>query len=541
MEINHMANGFEFTVPSTVQTPFCNKTVSAELTQEFVLPDYSPEMRKLLRVTPTVQPPSRFLGIGEAEFSGNVCFSVLYLGADGAPYSTELSLPYSFRTPIENDERTASDRPICTDAAISVDSVSPRLNAPRKLRIHCRLSALITGLYDVETDMNVPHDGDDRPETRETVLAVARTAFAAGEIMELTDELTVPAGEGELRLIESGGAVQLLETTLTESTVTCRGELHWKVLLTRDPAGGEPAEETATAAPAADAPIEVLTRRIPFSQEIELSAVPSHGTWEVMACGTCTGITARVEEDRVLCAATVALEAQVQGSEDRTFVCDCFSTKYQSTCEMRRYVCRRPVLCLNGNVTEGGTIALADAGIPTGSTPIDLSADAVSLAAVCERGRAVLVGEGRYRLLYRTAEGELGCAEFRLPLRYEIAEAGGLGENCALLGDVRAVMLGGRARTDGESLTVDAEWALAARIYTEESVEAVSELHPGEAWESTQGAYVLCYPARGETLWNIAKRYHTAIRPLAALNRLSGAADPATPASLEGVRFLMIG
>ena len=58
------------------------------------------------------------------------------------------------------------------------------------------------------------------------------------------------------------------------------------------------------------------------------------------------------------------LEAQAQGSEDRTFVCDCFSTKYQSTCEMRRYVCRRPVLCFNGNVTEGGTVALADAGIP---------------------------------------------------------------------------------------------------------------------------------------------------------------------------------
>ena len=77
MEFNNIAEGFELTVPSTVQTAFCDRTENAEIGQDFTLPDYQPEMRKLLRVSSVIQPPSRFLGIGEAEFSGNVIFTVL--------------------------------------------------------------------------------------------------------------------------------------------------------------------------------------------------------------------------------------------------------------------------------------------------------------------------------------------------------------------------------------------------------------------------------------------------------------------------------
>ena len=535
MDNNNFPNGFELTVPSTVQTAFSDKTILTEITQDFTLPDYQPEMRKLLRVTPTIQPPSRFLGMGEAEFAGNVNFSVLYLGGDGAPYTVTLSAPYTFRVPLEGDERMVGDRPLSLGIELRTDALQPRLTAPRKLNIRCRLSTHMTGLCDEEIDIRQVGD-PCTPETLERSRLCARTAFATGEAMELTDEFSLPAGEGDLRLICSDGMVQITEAICTEEGVACRGELYLKTLVTRD-TSLDLTDGTPT-----PASMESLTRRIPFSQTVELSLPASLAGRDAMAYGLCTDISARVEDDKILCAATVVLEVQAEGNEKVTFVCDCFATDRPSVCEMRTYRYRHALACLNGNVTEGGAVNGNDAGIPQGATPLDLSASAVLTGVSCERGHAILTGDCLYRMLYRTVEGELAHAEFHLPLRYEIPGEGKYADDCTLEADARLTMLNGRIRLEGENnYMVDAEWAIAARLYTKEQIEAVDEARfEGEA-EDRRGAYVICYPASDESLWSVAKRYRTPIRTLAALNNLSGAADPASPLSLDGISFLMIG
>lgn len=544
MDLNNYTNGFELTVPSTVQTAFCDRTMTAEISQDFVLPDYQPEMRKLLRVTPTIQPPSRFLGVGEAEFAGNVVFTLLYLGGDGAPYTAELTAPYTFRIPIEGDDRLAGDRPLGISAEMTADSVTPRLSAPRKLNIKCRLHAHITGLCDEETDIR-REGAEGETEKLERTRLCARTVFAVGEVMELTDEFSAPVGEGELRLIGHSGTVQITEAIPTEGGIACRGELYLKLMMTRDRAvtpdtAGESPEIISI--PSGEAKEEILVRRLPFSQTVEMS-LPAQNGWEAMAYGCCTGITARVEEDRILCAATVALEAQAQGNEKVTFVCDCFSTEHRTLCEMRTYPYRRALACINGNVTEGGSVSAAELGIPQGSAPLDLAASAVLTGVTCERGHAILSGDCLYQMLYRTPEGELGNVEFRLPLRYEIPGESRYCEEEMLGADARMVMLSGRVRPegDGSSYTVDAEWAIAARLFAKERIEAVDCARFEGEHPPRRGTYLLCYPASDDSLWGVAKRYHSPLRPLAALNDLPGAADPASPMSLEGVKFLMIG
>ena len=82
MDMSNFVGEFEMNVPTTVQTVCADITVAEEIGRDFVLPDYQPEIRKVLRVTPSVRPPSRFLGTDEAEFSGNVDYYVVYAGAD---------------------------------------------------------------------------------------------------------------------------------------------------------------------------------------------------------------------------------------------------------------------------------------------------------------------------------------------------------------------------------------------------------------------------------------------------------------------------
>ena len=66
------------------QNLLLDRILTQDITQELSLPDYQPEIKRLLRVNATIQPPTRYIGGGNIEFSGNVDFTVLYLLCQGA-------------------------------------------------------------------------------------------------------------------------------------------------------------------------------------------------------------------------------------------------------------------------------------------------------------------------------------------------------------------------------------------------------------------------------------------------------------------------
>ena len=73
-------------MPAEIQAPIGDRTVITELSEEFSLPDYQPEMKRLLRVRATVLPSDQYVGAGNVECSGRIDYSILYTGNDGALY-----------------------------------------------------------------------------------------------------------------------------------------------------------------------------------------------------------------------------------------------------------------------------------------------------------------------------------------------------------------------------------------------------------------------------------------------------------------------
>jgi hypothetical protein len=104
-----------------------------------------------------------------------------------------------------------------------------------------------------------------------------------------------------------------------------------------------------------------------------------------------------------------------------------------------------------------------------------------------------LVGTARYHLLYRTAEGEFGTAEFRLPLRYALSGEEGCAEGADTMLTVRATLLSDRIRVEGASLSLDAEWGIDARLCVRGAIEAVDLLRMGAP-----------YAERGDALRHLA-------------------------------------
>ena len=78
----------------SVQVPFPVQNLTTEVAGDFTLPDYQPEIKRLLRIGVNLLPPNRFFGGGSTEMTGMLDYFVLYVGQDGGIYCAPLSSEY---------------------------------------------------------------------------------------------------------------------------------------------------------------------------------------------------------------------------------------------------------------------------------------------------------------------------------------------------------------------------------------------------------------------------------------------------------------
>jgi hypothetical protein len=92
---------------------------------------------------------------------------------------------------------------------------------------------------------------------------------------------------------------------------------------------------------------------------------------------------------------------------------------------------------------------------------------------------------------------------------------------------------------DCERIGIDAEIALMLTIATKESLSVLESVSFKNDVVRRRGEYVVCFPAEGETLWSVAKRYHAPMAMLTVANDLHAAA-PDDANALDGIGYLIV-
>ena len=131
------------TSPKRLQMPLCDKTISAELSSDYTLPDYQPEIRRILKVIPSILPPAKYIGGNNVELNGTIDYNMLYVGADGGIYSAPLSAEYALSAPLEITSDFDINEGVTVLCDISDENITARVSAPRRVGIKCRISARV--------------------------------------------------------------------------------------------------------------------------------------------------------------------------------------------------------------------------------------------------------------------------------------------------------------------------------------------------------------------------------------------------------------
>ena len=499
-----------------VQLPTPDRTQPLEMTCEIALPDYRSEISRLLWVRPTLLPPARFIGNGKIEFSGPVCYHILYVGPDGALYGAEHEGSYAFS--LARDAMDAADGADELETAVELvpDAVISRVVGPRKLSVCCRASARVCCYAAKNVTPCFRGEGADADSIHRLCDAIENGCFTAGDCERFQLEDQIEGESRELRLISCDGSLFVTESVALEGAVRCRGEVLVRLLCCEE--GGE-----------GELPF-VLTKRIPFERELPLAGVTPD--WRVCVAGALQEVTANVEENhRISITVSVFAVAEGQNEESVLLYRDAYLPGFDSECRMSEERFWRAGFCGNRNFSVSGERALAEIGIPADATILHVEADAELREQRHEQERTLLPGDLRCHVLYHCG-GEYAAGEFSIPFR------GILDENSdEVSGNCHVISC--RVTPVGDSLRVDAEIGLALRAMSRATASRLAEVSFSPCEPTPRAALEICYPDLDDSLWSVGKRYGISPDALAVANGLSADAV-GDPASLGGVKYLLI-
>lgn len=470
--------------PRVLLVPICERGVGSEVTCEYVLPDYEEEIRRLLRVNVTVVPPLCYVGAGNASFSGTVCFELLYLSPEGKLCTAKLTEGYELSAPLEKDAEVDFSDEIPVFCDVWSEGVTGRVLAPRKLSLRCRLRSRVRAYG--RAALSESMTGDFSPEGLERLSGEAEAAVFAGAVSEefsVTGELEA-SHSGELRIIGGEGTVHVSQVQCEEGGVLCRGEVLLRVLATSDES--EP---------------HSLSASLPFAERVEGDGFC--GGMSARAFGAVSDLSLEESEGKIIADATVRLVAEAQENVSVPYTRDLYSTtrETETVHGVRQYP--HAALCRLGNFTQSLYEPLEKYGLEADTRVLDLSASAVAESVLCDHGRFALVGESCFHLLTLSG-GEYRCVDIPVPFRYEFE--GACGEVESFFAELH--MTGGRARVEGAKLALECEMGVSLRVCLAREAQMLREAHFGARVQDIADS-VVCFPRGGDTLWEIAKRYHT--------------------------------
>ena len=474
---------------------------------DFSLPDYLPEIQRLLSVTPTVLPETKFLSGNVLELGGTMSYSVLYYGDDNTLACTSLVTEYSADTALPAAVENAGD--IICDC--DIENTTCRVTGPRSLNIKTRLKSRVMSDESI-ADEGTVLGSDDKKADAAMCMSVERLRLPVTS-MTRTCGMTTGSATGEITAPSSSAKPVMCEGTMgvsyaeaRDDGVLAKGDIYVKCIFA-EPDGKSRCQKTKI-------PFEIL---IPVRNVAPGSKARAWGriaSVTVMASGTTDGTF------------SVSAEYDIEGESlalcDTTLCCDAYSTELESENEMREAELLCPLAFGGGQLTVTGEADVKSAS--SSGSLIDVTGSVSSLQVTASDGKLYVTGNIKFKAIIE-GEGEMTAPEFELPVKYEIPDSSCEGVSpTELQSRVSCSVL----RTDGKlsdgKVSVNAELAMSYEVLEKQRKRFVTAVKLGtERQKDAKSACVRVYfPQSEESLWSVCKKYHADRSRILRANNIDG-------------------
>ena len=511
---------------STFIRDLSGEEITTESTGEYTLPDYQPEVRRLLRIDARLVPSGKFLGGSKAEFAGSVVYNLIYTDGEGQLCSTELTSEYEFAVPLTGDAEEDA-----VSAVPRIETVNCRLSGPRRLSLRALLRARIHVFAEESAEGEEIAVGEDCRTLHFLDRSMAVRYYTA-EGIGVGDTLPLDGMTPEqVRVISCEAQPLVRECRISPEGIVCRGELWVRVLCV-----------------GAGAPLSI-SKKLPFEGTVPTDeSAEADALCTAYACCTSVGCTPEAGSDGgTVLALDIALTLFAETAQNRPIelLRDLYSTQHLTACSYKQLALTSLVGMTGGNFSVGGSVSRAEANADGVTAVLDCRAICDMEDTSFARGIVTVNGSCRVELLVSSAPAGEGTVEystvsFRTPFRSEVDMRAANAESGRV--ECRCAWLGGVGRIEGDRLSFDGEIAVWARVTDTHTVTVLDRCAVDEEPLVREGATVIvCYP-EGESLWEIGRRYHVTPEHIAEMNHLPQSVlnEPDAPSALDGLTHLLI-
>ena len=527
---DNLKGKFDYTARVLDRTDLC------DLSDDYTLPDYMPAIGRVISCTGVAAPPALYVGGGNIEFAGGVRYLLHYESAeDSTLWCAELPAEYDHIIPTDRIASSSIDPDgIFGITQATPENISARITAPRRLTVKSRIRLPITLSATASFETAFRGDTEDTDAIRYLKGSSPYGIISCGSSAPIICRDKVSFYELGLtnsetcRIISSRAKVMITRTDVVGNTLECKGEFNANMLYILEEENERPRR---------------ITRRIPFSAEIPLQNLPAATSSPIgiRAYGICPTVTTSSDEDGINLELALLICGEALWISSISYIKDVYSQN--ADCELSRTntELRIPIACFNGNATVSAQTKLDALGLDGGLKLLDYSACILPDTEweLKENGKLIISGKMKINLIADNGS-ELIPAEFESDFKYvtEIHNADGLlAPILNIIADVSDI----KCRLDGERIYADCEISVSVLAEDERKISTVSEVNMTSSTDASDApsSIIVCYPAKGETLWDVAKRYRADAREIAERNSLS-AASPDAADSLAKSRFLIL-
>ncbi|MBQ3064942.1 MAG: DUF3794 domain-containing protein [Clostridia bacterium] len=516
-------------IANSVYTLLSNNTQQTDIGTEFSLPDYLPDIRKVLRILSDPQITGRYMSDEKLELEGNVSFTLIYL--------SEENTIRSFRTTAAFEQSFAING-MTSDTLVTVNKTAEhsvcRLTGPRRCTFRCRLRISVRAIsaLSVKPEIcQIPAGTDRQTLSTKTVTVKSCLVYPLPDAeMRYTEDIR--SSDGPISEVLSYEVHPIIsDVRVQNGSILCKGEFLITVLCSIS-------DENDTLT------YQTLQKRIPFTEMNDDEKIrdsfrcdPDISVTEISCTITEEGRNLGVDFNTLFCAVCYE-ETNVP------IITDAFLPSYDIRIQSEERPVFLPYRMLFGNMAVSGQIKFDTDEKPHSIT--DCIGHVVFERTELSDKRSCTNGYIDVSAILQTEEHHFIPVNGTVPIRWECdtavwGPAAPFIDPSQLLCHVDGGILNTGCRIDHDQhcIVFDAEVSLSLYAATKTTVPIpVSLSVPPDAKKIPPSPcpVVLYYPQQGEAIWDIAKEYRVSPEQLCETNRFSEDTDTVP----QGTRVMLI-
>ena len=486
-----------------------------DLSEDYVLPDYLPDAKKILKfiVDPVIQ--TRFQGSSGFEFSGTLYCRALYFAEDSSLRLASFSIPFEEHIPCEDA------REDCVDLLdVNVVSALCRLQNPRKLNARIKVEFPLK-IWQRSSTLPELYGGTGRESSLQTLVLPVPSMNVISlreDDLSFAEDISVDKTMPDIdRIVLCEAQVFFDQCHASKDQVVCRGNLFLECIYSSSSGENQffkkviPVSDSFSCS-GADTDCSVFAKCFSRIPEVNISA-DEFGALRIIELDLSYGVDITlIKEKNVL------------------YTADAFSTLGYADVMSNDIDLYTPCQKISSSFSVSESIEAKDVGVSKEESILACYlTPEMSLQSKGggKHGKLLFEGDCKALLILSRPDGSIREGELHIPIKYESDHPFREDAFYECSGICRASL--SRIRFDSEQIFFDFEVMISFDVLSRQRINAVNciRILPESPKERESASTItLYYPSPSESIWDVAKKYGVTRERIASENSISSSELP---------------